>query len=127
MALFDVSNIVAAITLLAVVGPASAAEKADTSAGQSIYDRDCSNCHGAQGKGDGETATYLTPQPQDFTTGILKKRSNEFLTTVIAKGGTAKGLSESMPAFPKLSNADLQNVVAYVRKLGDGTAGQKGK
>jgi mono/diheme cytochrome c family protein len=127
MALFQASNVVAAVAVLAVAGLANAGDKADASAGQRIYDRDCSNCHGAQGKGDGETATYLTPQPQDFTTGILKKRNNEFLTTVIAKGGTAKGLSDSMPAFPKLSSADLQNVVAYIRQLGDGTAGQKAK
>jgi len=98
---------------------AAALASAETAAspGQSIYDRDCATCHGAQGKGDGETAAYLTPQPQDFTTSVVQKRSDEFLTAVIAKGGVANGLSESMPAFPKLSKSDLQSVVAYVRQL----------
>jgi mono/diheme cytochrome c family protein len=127
MAVYQASSVVAAVALFAASGAASAADKADVSAGQRVYERDCSNCHGAQGKGDGETATYLSPTPQDFTTGILKKRSNEFLTAVIAKGGTSKGLSESMPAFPKLSSTELQNVVAYIRQLGDGTPAQKPK
>src|SRR5271165_4113745 len=103
------------VVFLAASGPVGAQEKPIP--GQAVYQRDCLECHGAEGKGDGETATYLTPQPQDFTTGILDKRSDEFLTTVIAKGGLAKGLSESMPAFPKLSKADLQAVVSYIRQL----------
>jgi mono/diheme cytochrome c family protein len=107
------------LTLL-MGGPLSAAEK--VTSGQRIYDRECATCHGPAGKGDGETATYLSPQPQDFTTGILQKRSDEFLATVIAKGGVAKNLSESMPAFPKLSKSDVQSVVAYIRQLATGGA-----
>jgi mono/diheme cytochrome c family protein len=103
---------------------ARAADKPAT-AGQRIYDTECTSCHGAKGKGDGEESAYLTPQPQDFTKGVIQKRSDEFLTTVIAKGGAAKGLSPSMPSFPKLSPADLQSVVAYVRQLGKGAPGKK--
>jgi len=109
--------IAVAATLLMVCGEARAEQKAAGTA-KSIYERDCATCHGAEGKGDGDTAAYLTPQPQDFTTGIIQKRSDEFLTTVIVKGGAAKGLSESMPGFPKLSKSDVQSVVAYVRQLG---------
>ena len=94
------------------------AGKAADNPGKTIYDRDCASCHGATGKGDGEESMYLTPPPQDFTTGILDKRSDEFLTTVISKGGAAKGLSASMPASPKLSAADLKNLVAHIRFLG---------
>jgi mono/diheme cytochrome c family protein len=108
------------VTLLLTGGAPQAADK--VTPGQRIYDRDCATCHGPGGKGDGETATYLSPQPQDFTTGILQKRSDEFLATVIAKGGVAKNLSESMPAFPKLSKSDVQNVVAYIRQLATGGA-----
>jgi mono/diheme cytochrome c family protein len=110
----------AAVMALLSVGSAGAEQKATPGAGQKIYDRECATCHGALGKGDGETAAYLTPQPQDLTTGILKKRNDEFLTAVISKGGGAKGLSESMPAFPKLSKSEVQSVVAYVRQLGEG-------
>ncbi len=61
---------------------------------------------------------YVTPQPQDFTTGVLDKQTDEFLASVIAKGGLANGLPESMPAFPKLSKSEIQGVVAYIRQLG---------
>ena len=115
--------VVVAVAILA--SQASQGAQKSTAAGQRIYDRECATCHGPEGKGDGETATYLSPQPQDFTTGIVQKRSDEFLTTVISKGGVAKGLSESMPAFPKLSKSELQSVVAYVRELAKGAPGKK--
>jgi len=127
MPLFRVSIAPVAVTvgLLASAGALGADEKATPTAGQIIYDRDCSTCHGPEGKGDGEQATYVTPQPQDFTKGILEKRSDDFLTSVITKGGQAQGLSESMPGFPKLSKGDLQSLVAYIRQLGKRSAGQK--
>jgi mono/diheme cytochrome c family protein len=116
------SSIAVAVVLFAGAGRATAEQKATGSAGQLIYDRDCATCHGPDGRGDGETAAYLTPQPQDFTTGILQKRSDEFLAAVIAKGGTAKGLAEAMPGFPKLSKTEVRSVVAYIRQLGRGGA-----
>lgn len=127
MALFRAASraVLALVALRAI--PVGAAEKASPGPGQAIYDRDCAQCHGATGKGDGEEAAYLTPVPKDFTAGILDKRSDEFLATVIAKGGKAQGLSESMEAFPKLSKAEVKDLVAYLRQLGKGAAGQKGK
>jgi mono/diheme cytochrome c family protein len=119
--------VVAIVLFLSIAGQAGAQQKPAVSPGQKIYERDCATCHGAQGKGDGETAAYLTPQPQDFTNSVVQKRSDEFLTAVIAKGGAAKGLSESMPPFPKLSTSDVQSVVLYVRQLGKGGPGQKSK
>lgn len=116
------SSIAVAVVLFAAAGGATAEEKAAGGAGQLIYDRDCATCHGPEGKGDGETAAYLTPLPQDFTTGILQKRSDEFLTAVITKGGTAKGLAESMPGFPKLSKTEVRSVLVYIRQLGKGGA-----
>ncbi|MGO9830419.1 MAG: c-type cytochrome [Myxococcaceae bacterium] len=126
MSLLRVS-IAATLVLLVAAHPANAQQKGTTNAGKTIYDRDCATCHGPTGKGDGEQATYVTPTPQDFTTGLLDKRSDAFLTAVISKGGLANGLAESMPAFPKLSKSDLQGVVAYLRQLGKGSTGQKAK
>ena len=113
------------LSSLAVAWPASAEEKAPASAGKAVYERDCAQCHGSQGKGDGEEAVYVTPTPQDFTTGILDKQSDEFLAAVIAKGGLANGLPESMPAFPKLSKAEIQGVVAYIRQFSKRSPGNK--
>lgn len=119
------SRAVAAVVALCAI-QASAAGNAGPPPGKAVYDHDCAQCHGATGKGDGEESAYLTPSPKDFTSGVLDKRSDDFLAEVIANGGKAKGLSESMPASPKLSKADLKSLVAYIRQLGKG-AGQKGK
>jgi len=129
MPLFRVSigPVAAALAFLASAGSVGAEDKGTPSAGQTIYDRDCATCHGPEGKGDGEQATYVTPQPQDFTKGILDKRSDDFLTSVITKGGQAEKLSESMPGFPKLSKSDVQSLVAYIRQLGKRASGQKAK
>ena len=104
--------------LAAGVALAATAARAVPNAGKAIYDRDCAQCHGATGKGDGEEAAYLTPTPKDFASGVLDKRGDDFLTAVIAEGGKAKGLSESMPAFPKLSKAEVKEVIAYIRQMG---------
>ena len=36
--------------------------------GRQVYDRQCSPCHGADGRGEGEAAWLLYPKPRDFTT-----------------------------------------------------------
>jgi mono/diheme cytochrome c family protein len=103
---------------------AFSASAGNAAAGQAVYERECAQCHGAGGKGDGEEAQYLTTAPKDFRGGILDKRSDEFLAAVVARGGAVKGLSDSMPAFPKLSRAELDGVIAYIRQLGKGAAGK---
>ena len=110
------------VALAGGVSLAAGTAKPDVAAGKAIYDRECASCHGASGKGDGEDAAYFTTKPTDLTDKAkLSKRSDEFLSTVISKGGPAKGLSKDMPAA-KLSPDELKSVVAYVRKLSASTA-----
>jgi mono/diheme cytochrome c family protein len=111
---------IAVVTLSAF--PGAAADKA--APGRAVYDKECAHCHGATGKGDGEESAYLTPSPQDFTTGILDKRSDDFLAAVIVKGGKAQGLSEAMPPTPKLTQENVKDLVAYIRQLGKGEKGK---
>jgi mono/diheme cytochrome c family protein len=109
--------LVAVVVLVASHVSAAGKDKGDPAEGQRIYDRDCASCHGKAGKGDGPDGLYFTNKPTDFTTqGLLAKRSDDFLATVITVGGPAKGLSADMPGS-KLSKSEVQSLIVYVRQF----------
>jgi len=93
---------------------------ADPGLGKSIYNHQCAQCHGENGKGDGPAASMLSPVPRDFTSGAFKIRSTESgsiptdqdLLTSIQHGlpGSA------MPDWAPFLNGDsLKAVLAYVK------------
>ncbi len=93
------------VTLLAsglvAVGSSSAVAQ-DAAA---TYKAKCAMCHGADGKG-GKMGT------RDFASPEVKAETDAQLTDIITKG---KG---KMPSYSgKLSDADIQGMVAYVRSL----------
>ena len=47
----------------------------------------------------------------------MKDLNDQQVYEAISKGGGAVGKSKAMPAYPKLSEADVWNVVAYVKSL----------
>ena len=87
--------------------------------GKAIYDDQCSICHGTAGAGDGPLAQRLKDEPSDWTAGGggLKDMGDENIFDVIARGGMAAGRSTAMPASPKLSEAEVWSLVAYVKSL----------
>jgi DMSO reductase family type II enzyme heme b subunit len=88
-------------------------------AGKAVYDKWCAECHGAEGKGNGSAALTMLPRPRDFTQARYQVRSTSsgLLPTdadmhrVLERGmpGTA------MPAWPKLSERERDDVVAYIK------------
>jgi mono/diheme cytochrome c family protein len=92
---------------------------ADLEQGRQLYQENCAPCHGKLGKGDGDGARSLPVHPADHTNATLMNgRSDAFLRDVIAKGGSAMGLSSFMPAWQGLFKAsEIQDLVSYVRSL----------
>ena len=96
---------------------------AQNTTGKQNYKKYCLSCHGLEGKGDGELSYLLYPKPRDLTSGLFKIRStpsgnpptDNDLITSIKKGmpGTA------MPSFHFLNPEDLQDIVSYVKNLGN--------
>lgn len=100
--------------------------------GSVIYRRLCVQCHGPTGAGDGRHAIALAAMPRDYRQGIFK-----FVTTSIPQNQPRKGLGavgkprrddlkrtlragidgSMMPAFPSLSEAELDDLVSYVIHL----------
>lgn len=103
-----------------VVGTAVAAHAQDAKAGKGVYEaHKCANCHGEHGAGDGAMGQKLKDKPSNWTAGGggLKGMDDSQISDAIKKGGAAVGKSKAMPAYGKLSDKELADVVAYVKSL----------
>jgi mono/diheme cytochrome c family protein len=113
-----------AVGLLLSVIP-STAVAGDAVEGKKTYDVLCTACHGATGRGDGPAAAALDPPARNFASGEFKfdadkdgvTGTDRDLAIVIRKGGVAFGGSPVMVPWMHLSDAEIANLVAYLRSL----------
>ncbi len=113
-----VSAVLGAGVGLAWIAPAA---RAADDAGKASYDRNCSQCHGDKGDGNGPAAAHLTPRPRDFTSGKFKIRTtpsgmlptDDDLRRVIRTGMPYT----SMPAWPNLPDAEVAGLIQYVKSF----------
>lgn len=101
-------------TLVLVTLMASPA-KAD---GAATFASTCATCHGAAGKGDGPAAAALNPKPANFADpAFWAARTDDQVKKAIKEGGAAVGKSPSMPPNPGMTDAQLNEMVAYLKTL----------
>lgn len=93
-------------------------QPADLSEGLQLYAEHCSVCHGDDGDGFGPAARHLFPVPRNFRREPMRMVSAENrlatdddVATAIRKGQAGA----SMPAFDKLTDAQVQMLVTVVR------------
>ena len=86
---------------------------------KAVYEKECAKCHGASGAGDGAMGQKLKDKPSDWTKGGggLKDLDDAKITESIKKGGGAIGKSKAMPAYPKLSDAEVKGLVAHIKAM----------
>lgn len=97
----------------------------DVVKGKSVYELNCSSCHGATGKADGPVGQALNPSPRDFAAAEFKFDADKNgtpgedtdLKLIITKGAAPYGGNPSMAPWGHLSDADVDNVIAFVRSL----------
>jgi len=98
---------VGAILAFVLMAPLSA--RAQTAA--ATYKGKCAGCHGADGKGN--TAPAKALGAHDFASGEVTKMSDADLIAVVTTG------KNKIPAYGKsLKEAEIKDLVAYVRELG---------
>jgi len=99
----------------------SKAESAKLALGAAVYTKQCRQCHGVSGDGNGPAAVYMLPKPRDYRAGIFKftstvygsKPLREDLIRTVKRGiaGT------SMPSFRLMPQEELDAVIDYVMHL----------
>jgi len=113
------------VGFLALVIPATALGGGNAAEGKKTYDLLCMVCHGVTGAGDGPAGVALNPPPRNFTSGEFKFDgdkdgvigTDEDLHIVIKKGGAAFGGNPVMVPWMQLSDAEVANLIAYIRSL----------
>lgn len=103
------SCLAAAIAALAsaclLLGPARGQDPREK-----VYKAKCATCHGADGAGS--TPAGKATKARDFRSDEVKKETDQAWTQILVQG------KNKMPAYDKkLTDAEIKEVVAYVRAL----------
>ena len=92
--------------------------EAQRESGKKLYLKNCSQCHGEKGDGEGYAAPHLRPRPRNFTTGKFKIRTtpngalptHQDLVNIIRRGMPYT----SMPAWPAFSDQEVSDLAYFI-------------
>ena len=92
--------------------------EAQRESGKKLYLKNCSQCHGEKGDGEGYAAPHLRPRPRNFTTGKFKVRTtpngalptHQDLVNIIRRGMPYT----SMPAWPNLADQEVSDLAYFI-------------
>jgi mono/diheme cytochrome c family protein len=98
--------------------PAAAADLMAAQAGETVFQMRCFVCHGRDGKGNGPASSGLGATVRDLTTPSWQDAtSDETIRSVIRNGGQSVGGSVAMAPNRDLSDAQIQSLAIYIRRL----------
>ena len=92
---------------------------AQRESGKALYVKNCAQCHGEKGDGEGYATSHLFPVPRNFTAAKFKVRTtpngalptHQDLVNVIRRGMPYT----SMPAWPDLSEQQLSDLAYFLK------------
>ena len=93
--------------------------KRTLSEGERLFHEHCAACHGNDGNGSGRAAKNLFPAPRNFREEPIRMVST--VNRIASDEDIAKTIREglggaSMPAFPKLTSEQIDQLIAVIRK-----------
>ncbi|MEI8073612.1 MAG: cytochrome c [Bacteroidota bacterium] len=90
------------------------ADAKSIAAGKALFTKNCVDCHGKKGLGDGSKVPELKTTPADMTSQAFQSQTDGSLFYKIAEG------RKDMPKFKKdlPEDEDRWNLVNYVRSFG---------
>jgi high-affinity iron transporter len=84
--------------------------------GKDLFAKNCAQCHGDLGKGDGPAAISMSPRPRNFTRPDGWTHGHDLAAIYITVSGGVKGTS--MAPFDYLSKTNRMSLAHYVQSLG---------
>ena len=90
---------------------------ADVSAGNEIFLKYCSTCHGKTGEGNGPASASLDPKPENFKE-TQASLDDSYLFWRISEGGAMEPFTSGMPPWKSvLKEEQIWQVIAFIRSL----------
>jgi mono/diheme cytochrome c family protein len=102
--------------LAAVKNPVPATPAA-VKVGQRLYEKNCRQCHGIRGKGDG-TLAPKNPSPANFTDDKWDHGASDGEIFAVIMNGAPAPNSEMKPMKGTLSPTEIWQVINYIRTFG---------
>ncbi len=92
---------------------AAGAISATAADAKAVWEKDCSKCHGPNGKG--QTTMGKKLGVKDYTDAKVQAEMKDEQMVKAIKEGVKKDDKTLMKAFPDLSDADVKALVAHIR------------
>jgi len=99
------------VVVLLVVAPVFLLAGGDAAAGKGVFDKKCATCHGPGGEGKDAMAKMLKVEFRPLSSKEVQGKKDQELRKEIVEG-TGK-----MKPVKGLTDAELDNVIAYMRTL----------
>jgi cytochrome c553 len=99
------------LALLLLVPILLLANGGDATTGKTLYGKKCATCHGKEGEGKAAIAKMLKVELKHLGSKEVQAKSDADLSKNVTEG------SGKMKPVKGLSDADVNNVVAFVRTL----------
>ncbi len=111
------SFVLFAVLLMGAAFPAAAQEADQVPAsGKELYEAWCSRCHGLDGRGPAEDLQLDTPVPDLADCSFNSREPRRDWKAVILYGGSARGLSMTMPAWSEaLTKKQADSIIDHIK------------